>query len=74
MMVYPPINGAYTELFAGLSPEVTLERSGAWIQPWGRFSSQRPDLVEGSKSEDEGGTGIAERFWDWSEEQVNPFM
>ncbi|KAL7916901.1 short chain dehydrogenase reductase [Trichoderma velutinum] len=74
MMVYPPINGAYTELFAGLSPEVTLEKSGAWIQPWGRFSSQRPDLVEGSKSKAEGGTGIAEKFWDWSEEQVKSFM
>ncbi|KAL6835567.1 short chain dehydrogenase reductase [Trichoderma sp. SZMC 28015] len=74
MMVYPPINGAYTELFAGLAPEVTLEKSGAWIQPWGRFSSQRPDLVEGSKSKAEGGTGIAEKFWEWSEEQVKPFM
>jgi retinol dehydrogenase-12 len=27
---YPPVNGAYTELFAGLSPEVTVEKSGEW--------------------------------------------
>lgn len=27
---YPPVNGAYTELFAGLSPDVTMERSGHW--------------------------------------------
>jgi len=27
---YPVINGAYTELFAGLSSEVTVEKSGAW--------------------------------------------
>ncbi|QKX59151.1 uncharacterized protein TRUGW13939_06283 [Talaromyces rugulosus] len=27
---YPPIMGAYTELFAGLSPEITLEKSGDW--------------------------------------------
>ncbi|KAL7935409.1 short-chain dehydrogenase [Trichoderma chlorosporum] len=74
MMVYPPVNGAYTELFAGLSSDVTLERSGAWILPWGRFGVQRRDLVEGSKSKTEGGTGIAERFWDWSEEQVKPFV
>ncbi|KAL7892325.1 short-chain dehydrogenase [Trichoderma sp. SZMC 28014] len=73
MMVYPPVNGAYTELFAGLSPDVTLEKSGAWIQPWGRFGTQRPDLVQGSKSKAEGGTGIAERFWEWSEEQVKPY-
>jgi NAD(P)-dependent dehydrogenase (short-subunit alcohol dehydrogenase family) len=36
--LHPAINGAYTELFAGLSPEVTLERSGAWVVPFGRFS------------------------------------
>jgi retinol dehydrogenase-12 len=27
---YPPINGAYTELFAGLSPQVALQMTGAW--------------------------------------------
>ena len=25
-----PIHGAYTELFAGLSPQVTLKKTGAW--------------------------------------------
>jgi retinol dehydrogenase 12 len=29
-MLYPTINGAYTELFAGLSDEVTMDRTGAW--------------------------------------------
>ena len=27
---YPVVNGAYTELFAGLSPDVTLDNSGEW--------------------------------------------
>ena len=27
---YPPLLGAYTELFAGLSPQVTMEKSGGW--------------------------------------------
>jgi hypothetical protein len=30
MISYEPICGAYTELFAGLSPEITIEQSGAW--------------------------------------------
>ncbi|KAI5863278.1 short-chain dehydrogenase [Durotheca rogersii] len=72
--VYPPINGAYTELFAGLSDEVTLERSGDWIIPWGRFGEIRKDLVLGSKPVSEGGTGIAQQFWEWSEEQVKPYV
>lgn len=29
-ILYPSINGAYTELFAGLSPEITIEKSGSW--------------------------------------------
>lgn len=28
--IYTPIHGAYTELFAGLSPDVTPEQNGAW--------------------------------------------
>lgn len=31
-MLYQPIYGAYTELFAGLSPEVTEEKNGAWSE------------------------------------------
>jgi hypothetical protein len=27
---YPTVNGAYTELFAGISDDVSIEKSGAW--------------------------------------------
>ncbi|CAJ2506324.1 Uu.00g004540.m01.CDS01 [Anthostomella pinea] len=70
---YPAIYGAYTELFAGVSDEVTMEKSGDWIAPWGRFTDIRKDLLEGSKPETEGGTGIAQKFWNWSEEQTKPY-
>jgi hypothetical protein len=30
LIVHPAINGAYTELFAGFSPQISLENSGAW--------------------------------------------
>ena len=29
-MLYTPIHGAYTELYAGLSPEITEENNGGW--------------------------------------------
>lgn len=32
LVLYPSIYGAYTELFAGLSPDVTLEKSGEWSE------------------------------------------
>ncbi|TGJ78657.1 hypothetical protein E0Z10_g10103 [Xylaria hypoxylon] len=70
---YPTINGAYTELFAGISDEVNTENSGAWIVPWGRIENIRKDLLEGSKPEEAGGTAIAQKFWKWSEEQTSPY-
>ncbi|KAI8952385.1 short-chain dehydrogenase [Xylaria longipes] len=69
---YPTINGAYTTLFAGISDEVQ-GNSGAWIVPWGRIEDIRKDLLEGSKPEEEGGTGIAQKFWKWSEEQTSRY-
>jgi retinol dehydrogenase 12 len=29
-ILYDPIYGAYTELFAGLSPDVKPEKTGSW--------------------------------------------
>ncbi|KAL8823586.1 MAG: hypothetical protein Q9191_005719 [Dirinaria sp. TL-2023a] len=72
--LYTPIHGAYTELFAGLSPEVTTEQNGTFIFPWGRLGFKiREDLVLAQKPEKEGGTGYAEKFWDWCDEQVKPY-
>ncbi|PQE08819.1 short-chain dehydrogenase protein [Rutstroemia sp. NJR-2017a WRK4] len=73
LILYDAKFGAYTELFAGLSPDVTLEKTGSWIQPWGRFVPIRADLEVGAKPESEGGTGIAQKFWEWSEEQVREY-
>ena len=30
LALFPPINGAYTEIFAGLSPTITMKESGEW--------------------------------------------
>ncbi|KAI0400854.1 short-chain dehydrogenase [Xylaria palmicola] len=69
---YPTVNGAYTELFAGISDEVA-DNSGAWIVPWGRIENIRSDLLEGSRPVEEGGTGIARQFWEWSDEQTSKY-
>ncbi len=34
----------------------------------------REDLVAASKTENEGGSGIAQKFWEWNEEQVKEFV
>ncbi|KAI1421368.1 hypothetical protein F5Y12DRAFT_35134 [Xylaria sp. FL1777] len=73
-ILHPSINGAYTELFAGLSPEVTMEKSGGWIVPFGRFMRPRKDLKEATRTRTEGGSGIAREFWEWNEDQIWPFL
>ncbi|EFX02980.1 short chain dehydrogenase reductase [Grosmannia clavigera kw1407] len=74
IMLHPRIYGAYTELFAGLSPNVTVERTGQWIGPWGRFFNIRKDIAVGAKPTSEGGLGVAKQFWDWTIAQVTPFI
>ncbi|KAK3173359.1 hypothetical protein OEA41_006688 [Lepraria neglecta] len=74
-MLYDPIYGAYTELYAGLSPDVNASHNGTYIVPWGRLHHPlRKDLVLSAKPESEGGSGQALKFWEWSEEQVKPYL
>lgn len=68
---YPPINGAYTELYAAFSGEVT---NGSWVIPFGRIGKMKNSLQDGTKDESEGGTGTAKKFWEWQEEQVKPYL
>lgn len=42
--------------------------------PWGRFMDIRADLEDATKSEADGGTGIGKRFWEWTEEQIKPYL
>ncbi|RFU72679.1 hypothetical protein TARUN_9578 [Trichoderma arundinaceum] len=74
ILLFPPINGAYSELFCGLSPEVTADKSGSYVIPWGRFAKIREDIDKGSRTVKEGGTGMAQKWYDWCLERVEPFM
>ncbi|KAI1129023.1 hypothetical protein F5Y10DRAFT_239049 [Nemania abortiva] len=72
--LFPPVNGAYVELYAALSPTLSMENTGEWVVPWGRLYPIRNDLVQATKIEAEGGSGHAQKFWDWTEEQVRDFL
>jgi hypothetical protein len=74
-VVYPLLHnakmGAYTELWAGLSPELTMENGGAYVLPWGRLHpSPREDLLDALKAKEDGGTGVAHEFWKWCVDQI----
>lgn len=73
-VLHPPVFGAYTELFAGLSPAVTMEKSGSFIAPWGRLWDPSSAMTNQSKSKVEGGTGAAQQFYSWTETQIQPYL
>jgi retinol dehydrogenase 12 len=73
-MLYDPIYGAYTELWAGFSPSIKQSDSGRFIIPWGRFGTVREDIVISLKGEGEGGTGKAKAFFDFCETEVKNYV
>ncbi|KEY71646.1 hypothetical protein S7711_10186 [Stachybotrys chartarum IBT 7711] len=75
ILLHPPQRGAYSELWAGFSPEITLEDGGRYGIPWGKWHpGPRGDLLQSLKSKEEGGTGIAAEFWDWCDDQTKSFV
>lgn len=74
LFMHEPKMGAYSELWAGLSPAVSLEDGGRFAIPWGRWHPNPPErLLKSVKSTEEGGTGLAAQFWLWCEEQIRDF-
>ncbi|KAI1768204.1 retinol dehydrogenase 12 [Hypoxylon sp. FL1150] len=71
---HDPIYGAYTELFGGLSREIALEQNNAWICPWGSIQPLREDIAQACRIPEQGGTGNAVRFWEWTAAQVESYI
>ncbi|KAJ5948840.1 hypothetical protein N7454_002147 [Penicillium verhagenii] len=70
--------GAHTELYAGISPEITLKKNGAYVIPWGRIrpdkNCPRRDIITAMASNEDGGLGYPTRFWEWCEGSGNPVL
>lgn len=72
--MYPPLYGAYTNLWTGLSEGITVDDGGRYAVPWGRWHpGLKGDLLLALKSESEGGTGQASEFWKWCAEVTKYF-
>ncbi len=74
-ILHEAVKGAYTELYAGLSTEITAEDNGAYVVPWGKIQrdSPRTDIVEAMRPEKDGGTDVAKRFWEFCEDQAKAY-
>jgi NAD(P)-dependent dehydrogenase (short-subunit alcohol dehydrogenase family) len=65
-----PQFGAYTELYAGIAPDV---KDGDFVIPWGRKGEVPGHIVESTRAVDEV-ESVSKRFYEWCERQVKPFM
>jgi NAD(P)-dependent dehydrogenase (short-subunit alcohol dehydrogenase family) len=69
-VLHAPACGAYTELYAGLSPDID---NGTYIIPWGRMRPDdecpRKDIVHAMLPEKDGGLDYGKKLWDWCEKQ-----
>ncbi|KAI1194274.1 hypothetical protein F5X97DRAFT_281520 [Nemania serpens] len=77
-MLHEPVYGAYTELYAGLSPDLETEHNGTYVIPWGRRRPDneitRKDILNAMAPESEGGLGHAKKLWEWCEQQWKPYV
>ncbi|KAF4625235.1 hypothetical protein G7Y89_g12934 [Cudoniella acicularis] len=77
-LLYDPKFGGYTELYAGLSPDITLENNGACVIPWGRLrpdeACPRKDIIHAMTAEEDGGLGYGKKLWEWCELKWKPFV
>ncbi|CAN6617057.1 hypothetical protein TRVA0_006S03796 [Trichomonascus vanleenenianus] len=67
MVFFGPIEGAYNELYALLSPELTTEDNGSFLVPPGRIGHLRRDILEGAKGDD------GQKLLSWLNDTISPF-
>ncbi|KAL2826425.1 hypothetical protein BDW59DRAFT_145165 [Aspergillus cavernicola] len=78
MLSYPllhnPQLAAYTELYAGLSPSISLQNNGCYVIPFGRVhNAVAESLLVAMKVKEDGGTGRAKEFWEFCEEKSKDY-
>ncbi|KAK6462544.1 short-chain alcohol dehydrogenase [Scheffersomyces coipomensis] len=61
LLLHPARNGAYTELFAALSPEV---KTGDYIESFGKVSIARDDFNDAA----------AKKAWEFLDEKIKPYL
>ncbi|CAG8032427.1 unnamed protein product [Penicillium salamii] len=75
LVLWPARYGAYTELYAGLSPDLTIEKHvGAFIWPWGHVGYLRPDIESSLHSQEDGGSGKAAQLLKWCDREIKDFI
>lgn len=72
ILANPPIFGAYTELYSGLSTDLNMkDHQGGWVVPWSRTDrAMRPDMLAEAQKE----KGTAFQLYEWCEKITEEFQ
>ncbi|KAI1437276.1 NAD(P)-binding protein [Xylaria sp. CBS 124048] len=73
-LLHPSVYGAYTCLFAAFSDEITIEKSGCYVAPWGKLWDVATSMAKAGKRKEDGGDGTAKEFWEWCDVQVSKYL
>ncbi|KAL4968339.1 uncharacterized protein BDV14DRAFT_153015 [Aspergillus stella-maris] len=72
--LHSPKLAAFTELYAGLSPDINLENNGCYVIPWGRIHTNvAPHLTNAMRTKEAGGTGKAKQFWEFCDDKTKDY-
>lgn len=73
-LLYQPKLAALTQLYAGISKDITLDVNGCYVIPWGRIAKGVKDGInKAMMPQRDGGTGIAKEFWDYCDEKTRDY-
>ncbi|KAL3475357.1 NAD(P)-binding protein [Aspergillus californicus] len=61
-------------LYADLSPNISLQNNGCYVIPFGRIHDTVETLLNAMKVEEDSGTGRAREFWEFCEEKVKDYI
>ncbi|KAL6942367.1 hypothetical protein ACO0QE_003541 [Hanseniaspora vineae] len=66
MLFYTPVYGAYSELFAALSP--AIQKQAEYVLPFGKIGKPRADIAAAMEN------GIDLKFWDFIQESLKEYL
>lgn len=67
MICYSTVHGAYSELYAALSPDLKRDHQGSYVVPFGEIQQPREDLQAAMKN----GTDL--KFWNLVDEMLSDY-
>ena len=74
MLFKGPVYGAYSELYAGFSPELKAEHNGGYVMAWGRIAPFPEDISKALKVKVEGGSGVGQAFFNYCDRETKEYV